>query len=88
MNQLLFGLMRSDGNTLDWKLITSSFITFLIEVVKSLLSALAFVPKPKKSFFFFTKTCSSNSNFPIVYALINQRNDIKIFKMHMQSFAS
>ena len=86
MNQLLFGLMRSDGNTLDWKLITSSFITFLIEVVKSLLSALAFVPKPKKSL--LTKTCSSNSNFPIVYALINQRNDIKIFKMHMQSFAS
>ena len=55
MNQLLFGLMRSDGNTLDWKLITSSFITFLIEVVKSLLSALAFVPKPKKSFFFLQK---------------------------------
>ena len=46
MNQLLFGLMRSDYNTLDWKLITSP-LTFLIEVVKSLLSALAFVQDPK-----------------------------------------
>ena len=49
MKQLLFGLMRSDGNTLDWKLITSS-LTFLIEVVKSLLSALAI------TVYFSTKT--------------------------------
>ena len=48
MNQLLFGLMRSDGNTLEWEIITSS-LTFVIEVAKSLLSALAII-------YFCTKT--------------------------------
>ena len=71
MNQLLvFGLMRSDGNTLEWKLITSS-LTFLIEVVKSLLSALAitvyFCTKTQDPGSLHTKTCSSNSNFPTVF---------------------
>ena len=82
--------MRSDGNTLDWKITTSS-LTFLIEVVKSLLSALAitvyFCTKTQREFT-YKNMQFSNSNFPIAYALIYQRNDIKIFKMHMQSFAS